>query len=71
MERQPKKWFGPITTCDICTESLLNYKYFIDGRTRRGPWALMCPPCWATVGTGLGTGRGQKYNTETRVKVAG
>lgn len=31
-----------------------------DGRTRRGPWANMCGPCFEVNGVGLGTGRGQE-----------
>lgn len=30
-----------------------------DGKTKDGPWAYMCPPCFQDHGIGLGTGRGQ------------
>jgi hypothetical protein len=34
----------------------------IDGRTKRGPWALMSPASWKINGIGrLGTGFGQRY----------
>lgn len=34
---------------------------FIDGATKQGPWANMCPKCAAAYGRGLGTGVGQRY----------
>ena len=69
--KQPKIWAAPISNCQICHSSLSFFKYFIDGRTNQGVWAIMCPRCHSMVGRGLGVGRGQKYSTETREKVAG
>lgn len=66
-----KKWLGSVSTCNLCHSPLRTFKYFVDGMTRIGCWALMCPPCFHTFGVGLGTGKGQKYNTETREKIAG
>lgn len=31
-----------------------------DGKTKRGPWANMCGACFAKLGIGLGTGKGQQ-----------
>lgn len=65
------KWLSPAETCDICHISLTTKAYFVDGRTKFGPWALMCPACHRTNGVGLGTGFGQKYNSKTKIKIAG
>jgi hypothetical protein len=42
--------------CDICKER----PAYADGKTRMGPWAYMCAPCFETYGVGLGMGRGQR-----------
>lgn len=67
---KPKKWMGtrPVI-CDVCHRPLA--VQFIDGRTILGPWALMCIHCHAKVGLGLGTGKGQKYDLATLVKLEG
>jgi len=65
-------WVGePPTRCDICGKRIKNI--FIDGKTRMGPWAFMCPECHRRFGVGLGVGRGQKYvkNGEEWVKKEG
>lgn len=31
-----------------------------DGKTKSGPWANMCHPCFVEHGVGLGLGQGQK-----------
>jgi len=55
-----KSWDGAEPdACDICDGRIP--KTFVDGATRMGPWAVMCPACHASHGVGLGTGRGQKY----------
>lgn len=36
-----------------------------DGRTRMGPWANMCEPCFIVDGVGLGLGIGQRLVTAT------
>lgn len=63
------KWMGEIKVCDLCGKPF--GKYFIDGKTVLGPWALMCESCHITWGEGLGLGKGQKYDTESKEKVAG
>ena len=45
--------------CDLCGKrNLLRY---VDGATRMGPWANMCPSCYTKLGVGLGLGKGQMY----------
>lgn len=64
------KWSGiKPTCCDHCHEELEGS--FVDGRTIYGPWAILCKTCHATIGCGLGAGRGQKYNLETLEKEEG
>lgn len=49
-----------IPNCDMCGHPA-NY----DAKTRFGPWAYMCEPCWRAHGTGkLGTGFGQRLVVE-------
>lgn len=61
MSKPPvREWIGtsPIS-CDCC--SRLIQATFVDGRTKKGPWAIMCLSCHKTHGLGLGTGSGQRY----------
>lgn len=37
---------------------------FIDGKTRRGPWAIMTPTSHRMLGIGLGPGKGQRYEKQ-------
>ncbi|MBU1173502.1 MAG: hypothetical protein KKD44_28375 [Proteobacteria bacterium] len=68
-----KKWLGTWPAqCSLCGTSLAEEKYFVDGieiESRR--WALMCPSCFKYSGEGLGTGRGQKYDSKTLEKLEG
>lgn len=66
-----KKWHGSAEKCDICNNTLTGQPYFVDGMTRQGMWALMCPVCHKTYGCGTGLGRGQKYNTQTKELIEG
>lgn len=56
------KWLGAIPNkCDTCDAPIGNI--FYDAKTEFGPWACMCPSCFA-FGPGigkLGTGLGQKF----------
>lgn len=45
--------------CEVCGSSITDE--FYDAKTKRGPWAIMCPRCFVTHGVGLGTGKGQHY----------
>ena len=57
------KWLGILPkTCDLCQGSLK--KEFIDGKTKMGPWAIMCSKCFQTSGVGLGLGHGQRYSID-------
>lgn len=56
-------WQGsPITVCQLCHKTI--NKRFVDGKTSRGPWAIMCIPCFALYGRGLGEGSGQMYELQ-------
>jgi hypothetical protein len=71
-EKKEKKWMGTWPAkCDICDIPLDKQRYFVDGATVMGPWALMCPSCHVTHGQGLGTGYGQKYDSKTLLKMEG
>lgn len=60
-----KEWLGDRPTeCDVCMTELKGV--FVDGATKRGMWAIMCPGCHRRVGTGLGTGRGQMYTLDEK-----
>jgi hypothetical protein len=67
MTKAPRYWHssGPIT-CDICNASIVDQ--FTDGKTRRGPWAIMCNTCLPKHGSGLwqhhGDGLGQQYTKQ-------
>ena len=68
------KWVGSKLVCDFCdkqTGVMLATKFFVDGRTRIGPWAIMCESHFERYGVGLGIGRGQKYDAETYEKIDG
>ena len=72
METKEKKWMGTWPAkCDLCNDQLAEEEEFIDGRTKEGPWALMCTMCHIIHGVGLGTGRGQKYDSKTLIKLEG
>jgi hypothetical protein len=58
-----KYWLGcNPTKCDFCKKPITDA--FIDGNTRYGMWATMCPDCHSCHGMGLGAGRGQYYTLE-------
>lgn len=72
-----KRWMGEkpyncqMNSCGKVFELVKGEVEFVDGKTRYGPWAIMCVACHEKHGVGLGTGRGQKYNLETLEKVDG
>jgi hypothetical protein len=62
-------WSGTNPTqCEVCDCSLIRCGEFIDGKTKMGPWAMMCPGCHKSHGCGLGTGKGQKYERRETMK---
>lgn len=65
------KWLGEVGRCQNCGDELKVFPNFIDGRTKFGPWALLCPPCHAEIGVGIGLGKGQRYDFSTLEKVEG
>lgn len=72
-EKNEVKWCGsPNPKCDFCHDELKGLDFFVDGKTHpRGQWGLMCPEDFERYGMGLGTGRGQKYDGKTFIKVEG
>jgi hypothetical protein len=71
-ERVMDKWLSDYSKCDICGKRIKGrVKWFVDGKTRMGPWALMCPQCFELDGVGLGIGLGQKYNGTTAELIEG
>lgn len=62
-------WIGsPPTRCDLCEQPIL--RSFVDGRVRRaGVWGHLCLSCHETDGSGLGVGRGQRYELEVALNV--
>jgi hypothetical protein len=67
-----KLWMGtrPVT-CDICSGRIT--KTFVDGKTKMGPWGILCLSCHKSKGCGLGLGKGQRYELKEAefVKVEG
>ena len=59
--------------CDICDDEfgVETTDRFVDGKTKSGPWALMCETCHEDFGVGLGVGCGQLYDLYTLVKLDG
>lgn len=45
--------------CDICR--LEEQREIYDARTISGQWGWICKFCFASMGIGLGIGKGQKY----------
>lgn len=41
--------------CNLCPNPVA----LVDGKTTFGAWANMCTPCFAKIGIGIGTGKGQ------------
>ena len=65
------KWMGS-TKCDICGRGFAEVgKVFYDGKTIKGSWAVMCRECFTEYRVGVGTGRGQMYDSKTLEKVGG
>lgn len=64
-----KMWNKPLPKkCDSCGGPLPGG--FVDGKTKFGPWGILCLPCHQIYGVGIGLGRGQLYD-KTGKKVAG
>lgn len=49
-------------TCDTCEKELEHVMY--DAATVFGSWANLCQTCYVRYGTGLGTGKGQRYSKQ-------
>lgn len=72
MEPKPKKWMGELA-CDFCRERgvVLETEFFVDGKTKMGPWAMMCDAHFHRLGLGVGPGVGQKFDAKTGELVEG
>ena len=68
-----KRWLSPYETCDLCGTQIKGVEdYFVDGETfKGGTWGLMCPKCHREYGSGLGLGKGQKYDGHTGILIDG
>lgn len=67
-----KKWLSNYDNCDICGCQIKGaVPYFVDGKTKSGPWGLLCPNCHKRYGVGIGYGIGQKYDGTTAELIAG
>ncbi len=53
--------FDPPQHYDFCDAAIEKHGFFVDGETKDGPWANMCPNCYADRGVGIGWGLGQLY----------
>lgn len=61
-----KKWLSSYDSCDICQKPIKGMvPWFVDGKTKMGPWGLLCPSCFIKHGVGIGYGIGQKYDGHT------
>lgn len=67
------KWCGTWpANCGGCGQPLNECASFYDAYTPKyGCWGLFCPICAKRHGVRTGTGRGQKYNSETLIKEEG
>lgn len=65
-----KKWQGSTPVCDFCGEWTAG-SVFVDGKTKMGPWALMCATHYLRLGVGIGPGLGQVYSADTKEKIGG
>jgi len=52
--------------CQVCQDKFEETaaKVIYDARTYTGQWAFLCEECFQEFCSGLGTGRGQKYDLE-------
>ena len=65
-------WNGaPPKKCDLCGKQI--GETFVDGKTKQGPWGILCVFCHVKFGVGLGNGKGQEYRMAGNkwVKTAG
>ena len=65
-----RKWTGSAPVCEFCGEWTANQP-FVDGKTKAGPWAVMCERCFDDYGVGVGPGAGQRYASDTKEKTDG
>jgi hypothetical protein len=54
-----KDWMGIVPKKDDFGKLIEDC--FYDGKTKKGPWAIMNPESYIDCAVGLGKGRGQQY----------
>lgn len=72
MKKNAIVWIGDVPEIDDFGWPIQDE--FIDGATRKGPWAIMSPVAHHIEGVGLGIGKGQRFVRDMRgrwVKVEG
>jgi hypothetical protein len=57
--------------CDVCEKPLAKEGVFYDALIPYRSWAILCDPCFKRLGCAVGTGRGQKFATNTCIKLEG
>jgi hypothetical protein len=62
MNEKEKHWCGPVPGFDDFGYPIADT--FVDGRTSKGPWAIMAPKTHSIHGKGLGQGCGQMYRKQ-------
>jgi hypothetical protein len=75
----PKRWLSEVPEkCEFCDQSFTGGVFYDaalwitpPGAPDRRIWGLCCQTCFTFEGGKLGTGHGQKYDLETRVKLDG
>jgi hypothetical protein len=59
--KKERYWHEDTTNCDIC-KTRISGRHMIDGkRSGSFEFALMCPKCHQSGGSGFGDGKGQLY----------
>lgn len=59
--------------CQVCGDAFseTTAQVVYDARTYTGQWAFLCEECFQDLCSGLGVGRGQKYDINTRENIEG
>ena len=62
IKKKVKTWGGHVPAKDDFQNPITDE--FVDGMTTLGSWAMMSPKSFKMYGTGIGAGRGQKYQKQ-------
>jgi hypothetical protein len=55
-------WIGKVPEKDDFGKPIKDF--FVDGKTKSGPWAMMTLASYRVHGVGLGLGKGQQYEKQ-------